>query len=145
MADIGPTTPGACIGTRKISQVVYLLLIVLGAFVALFLRFGGADLSAASGTLASEWAPLGSLSYTFCATDACRGHFAVYRVSFFLVSFFLLMAVATAPEGKQSSTIHQGFWSLKLVLLVLLGVIDDRDRQRARDGELIRHLGVSVR
>ena len=63
-----------------------------------------------------------NLAYDMCNTTSCQGMWAVYRLSFSIAGFFLVMLLLTCTKTSFSTTMHRGFWfgkGLGLVLLVI--------------------------
>jgi len=93
-----------------LAKLVYLVIFLCSATLAVFMRFLGQP-------ALSSWVP--ALNVCNGSIPSCFGVQAVYRISFALAAFFLIMAalVALAPVT------HRGGWLIKFTLyIVLLGL-----------------------
>ena len=93
-----------------LAKVVYLIIFLCSATLSVFMRFFGKP-------ALSSWVP--QLNVCNGSLPSCFGVQAVYRISFALAVFFLIMAllVALAPVT------HRGGWLVKFTLyIVLLGL-----------------------
>jgi serine incorporator 1/3 len=52
------------------------------------------------------------------SVDACFGQATVLRASFSLASFHFIMLIFLCPRAQCSSAIHDGFWPVKILLLI---------------------------
>jgi hypothetical protein len=51
-----------------------------------------------------------NLAYDMCNSTSCQGMWAVYRLTFSLAGFFLMMLLLTCTKTSFSTTMHRGFW-----------------------------------
>ena len=126
-----------CVTPPRISNVIYVTLMVLGAAAAMSLRVSGLTLSFgtnigingattcfnASGECSFEDSGWGSttISYTMCSGDKCKGNWAVYQISFAFMTFFSTMTFLTCTQSKFSSYAQHGYWFVKV--LFILGML----------------------
>jgi len=116
-----------CLATKSIANLVYVVLQLTSAILAVSLRYGGVDLNIGADvgihgvsvcTNTNGTACGNALSFTICNHDKCAGYWAVYRISCTLAIFFLLMMILTACTCKGSVHAHQGYWFAKAVFIV---------------------------
>lgn len=118
-----------CLASRGVASLVYCLTLMVGAIVAVSLRYGGVDLnvgavvgiSGVSICTDSASCDRAAFQFSICDDHNCKGYWAVYRIAFSLSGFFLLMAVGTACRCAASEYLHRGFWFAKALLL--LGIV----------------------
>jgi len=91
-----------------LAKLVYLLIFLSSATLAVFMRFLGKPASL-------SWVPQIN-NVCSGSIDSCFGVQAVYRISFALAAFFILMAlfVFIAPVT------HRGGWLIKLIIYVVI-------------------------
>jgi len=100
------------------------------AVLSISLRYSGVDLNVgASVGLGPPSVCAGDgcdgFAYSLCATESCRGYWAVYRVSFTVAAFFLLMMLLTARRSTACASAHRGLWAPKacFVLGLFVGML----------------------
>lgn len=94
----------------RLAKVFYLFIMIVSVVVGLLLRYYGGDmfvsLSSFKVGCAGKW------------QDRCFGDQAVYRISFALLVFFMLMLL-----GSMSDAFNRGYWGLKLGLYAIMTVV----------------------
>jgi len=58
--------------------------------------------------------------WVWCCEDRCGGVYSVYRWSFALFCFFILMALLTVGTTKAGAKIHRSYWPIKILILIAL-------------------------
>ena len=116
-----------CITSPKVTNLMYVFIIALAALASISLRYGGIDLNigfnvglygpsvCVGNATACEHA---AFAMSICNSENCAGYWAVYRITFAVAGFFLLLALGTACVCQTSTYLHRGFWFGKLVALV---------------------------
>lgn len=98
---------------------------MVSAVAALILRYSEISLSFGIGSSGacfssnstSDDCSSSNFAITLCKDNSCSGYFAVFRVSFTLASFFLLMLLWTACRTRSSTKAHRGYWLFKLAIV----------------------------
>jgi hypothetical protein len=114
-----------CAATAGCANLVYVITIMAFTVLGLGLRYGGVDLNlgfsvGTQGPSICTGSQCSDYSYSICNSDGCTGYWAVYRLSFTLAGFFLVLCLLTAGRCRLSSQLHRGFWFAKA--FVLLGI-----------------------
>ena len=125
-----------CTTPPKVTNTLYVALMVVGAASAMVLRAFGLTLSFganlgingastcfnATGDCDTGDKTWGSqtLSFSLCSGSHCKGNWAVYQISFAFMCFFSTMTLLTCSQSKFSSYAQHGHWFLKIVFLLLL-------------------------
>lgn len=118
-----------CLLPVSVANWLYIGLVMIAAAAALVLRYTGVDLnigadigfngvSVCADTNGTECG--NAFSFTICDDNNCKGYWAVYRISFALMSFFFLMMIFTSCTSKAATRIHRGYWFLKSFVIVAL-------------------------
>ncbi|KAL3926240.1 MAG: hypothetical protein SGPRY_003389 [Prymnesium sp.] len=115
-----------CFSDSKCAHYLYVLLITIAGGTALALRYEEVDLNVGfevgingiSTCRRTNSTSCGDFSYSICSSDECKGYWAVYRISFTLAVFFLVMMLFTTCKSKASTQLHVGFWLAKILVLV---------------------------
>lgn len=58
------------------------------------------------------------ITTTICDSATCKGYYGVYRVSFVLASFYVILTVLTMCMCAASNYVHRGYWWLKVLVIV---------------------------
>ena len=125
-----------CTTPPRVTNTLYVALMVAGAATAMILRVSGLTLSFganvgingattcfnATGTCDSGDSRWGTqtLSWSLCSGSHCKGNWAVYQVSFAFMCFFSAMTLLTCTQTKFSSYAQHGHWFAKIVCILLL-------------------------
>lgn len=119
-----------CLLSPVMSNLFYVLFLVLAAIAGVSLRYSGEDLNmgARIGTQDSSLCPgndCDGIAFRICNAESCTGYWAVYRISFALSGFFVLMMLATACRSSFAAHVHRSYWFGKafLVLAILGGCL----------------------
>jgi len=110
----------------KCAHYLYVLIIFLGGAVSLGLRYGRIDLNVGfeiglngiSTCHRDANNNCDNAAYQICASDDCRGYWAVYRVSSSMAVFFFVLMLLTSCKTKSAVHFHMGFWFAKVVILL---------------------------
>ena len=112
-----------CETSRTIANWIYVGLLVVGALLALALRYAEIDLnySAAAGIGRSSSCDRAAgedcdhFVYDICNAhdQSCAGYWAVYRVSFVLAALYGVLMVLTSCASSFAVYVHRGFWYAK--------------------------------
>lgn len=105
---------GSNLSSKRATKIFYLFIIILSVIASLVLRYYGSHMFV--GFASFKFGCTGDGTSAF--QEACFGNQAVFRISFALAVFFLLMMAASF-----SDTIDRGYWGLKFVLYVILVVV----------------------
>jgi len=125
-----------CTTPPKVTNTLYVALMVVGAASAMALRATGLTLSfganvgingastcfnatGACDTGDERWDSK-TLSFSLCSGNHCKGNWAVYQISFAFLCFFSTMTLLTCSQTKFSSYAQHGHWFLKIVCMLLL-------------------------
>jgi len=128
-----------CLTGPKVTQLIYLSLLVGGAILGLSLKVSGVtfgfgatlgingfttcmNVTGSCSQTESSWTE-SSYSYDLCEGGKCKGNWAVYQVSFTLMCFFLFLTIFTHCNSQFSTYLHFGWWFAKIfgVLGLLVG------------------------
>ena len=120
-----------CTTPPKVTNTLYVGLMVAGAATALVMRATGLTLSFganigisegfttcfnATGTSCDD----NSLTFSLCGGGRCKGNWAVYQISFAFMCFFSTMTLLTVSQTKFSSYAQHGHWFLKIACILAL-------------------------
>ena len=119
-----------CITPPRVTNTLYVALMVVGAAAGMILRVSGLTLSFGANvgingattcfnatgscdTGNSRWGEQ-TLSWSLCSGSHCKGNWAVYQISFAFMCFFGAMGLLTCSQTKFSSYTQHGHWFLKV-------------------------------
>lgn len=107
-----------CCGPTVVN-LLYVLIVLAAMIAATILRYQSNDIGEFSIALPTG----GSVAMSICRQEWCAGYFAVYRISFTIASFFVVMTLLTFFTCAASHYIHRAFWWLKILFIagVLVG------------------------
>jgi len=116
----------------KWANMMYVIFITMTVIVSLSLKYSGKDLNigyevgmptstpsvcvpspAKDAVVFTPAVPANNcdnLAYDMCNSTSCQGMWAVYRLTFSLAGFFLVMLLLTCTKTSFSTTMHRGFW-----------------------------------
>jgi len=121
----------------KWANMMYVIFITMTVIVSLSLKYSGKDLNigyevgmptstpsvcvpspaeaavVVAGVVIKPAVPANNcdnLAYDMCNSTSCQGMWAVYRLTFSLAGFFLVMLLLTCTKTSFSTTMHRGFW-----------------------------------
>jgi len=133
-----------CTATAKASSIAYIVMVSTFVMFALLFRYEGGDVviggdsNNTAGHLIDQamhmslktgqrfwndgfWcAPQHPSGWIICCADKCGGVYAVYRFSFALFAFFIIMALLTIGTTKFGARMHRSFWFVKVFVLLSL-------------------------
>ncbi|CAG9328271.1 SERINC3_1 [Blepharisma stoltei] len=112
---------GTCMKCCKTShhhhmRLGYLVLMIIAAGFGILFLYEGKNMM-------TPWTKYGLVNCDGNSESVCLGVQTVYRESFALALFFLLMLFLSIPGGKFSAIINQGAWIFKTLIIIAIFII----------------------
>lgn len=113
--------------SSKLSSIFYYLIFAFFASCSLITEYKGGDIVLGTTKIYIKSYDSCYDKYNggivLCCADKCSGKISVYRFSFAMLLFFISLSVCTFKKTNLGSKIHNGYWPLKILYILLLVIL----------------------